>query len=141
MRPVAILLLVVVSVGGWVGGAALLVDGDGSALGLSRDLLPSWYGGDFRPAGLWLAVAFGLGGAAAAGGLWRRPSPRAWAAVALVGAALVAWMVVQILLIGLAMPPMQLGFLGLGAVLVALALAGPGRGARLARGGPRSTRG
>lgn len=122
MRIAALVLLVVIAGGGFVGGILLLMDPDGSALGLDRAMLPGWYRGDYYWAGLLLSIGFGLLPAIAAALLFVHPA--GWLAVLLVGAGLVVWMLVQILMIGLILPPMQIFFVSIGATLVLLGVRG-----------------
>lgn len=116
MRVAVLLLLVVLAGAGFFGGTLLLADPDGSALGLRLDQLPDWYGSDYRWAGLLLFGGFGIAPGVAAVMLARR-NPGGWRLVGSIGIGLLAWMLVQIVMIGLILPPMQLTFVVLGVVL------------------------
>lgn len=116
MRIAVIIVLVLLAGGGLVGGALLVAQPDGGALGLSLELLPPWYPGDYLWAGLLLFVGFGLVPLVAAALVLVR-SRWGWPLVAVIGLALITWMLVQLAMIGLILPPMQLGFLAVGAAL------------------------
>lgn len=117
MRIAVVIVLVLLAGGGLVGGALLISQPDGASLGLSLDLLPAWYPGDYMWAGLLLVIAFGLAPLVAVALLLVR-SRLGWPLVALIGSGLVVWMLLQLAMIGLILPPMQLGFLAIGALLV-----------------------
>jgi hypothetical protein len=119
MRLTALIILVALAGGGVAGGILLLMSPDGAALGLSVSILPSWYTGDFLPAGILLLLVFGVAPIAAIVLLFARPRS-GWSAVVLIGVALLAWMIVQIGMIGLTLPPMQIAFIVIGAALVML---------------------
>jgi hypothetical protein len=134
MRITALLLLVMIAGGGFVGGISLLMDSDGSALGLNLAMLPGWYRGDYFWAGSLLLIGFGLVPAIAATLLFIHPAA-GWLAVLLVGAGLVVWMLVQILMIGLMLPQMQIFFVLIGATLVLLGVRGVSNYRRFERTG------
>lgn len=117
MRLGTVIILATLCGAGVFGGVLLLTEPDGTALGLSRSVLPGWYSGDFWLAGLFLLIGFGGGSAAALTALRVRPK-LGWALVAVLGATLVVWMVLQITMIGLILPPMQIGFALLGVALI-----------------------
>jgi peptidoglycan/LPS O-acetylase OafA/YrhL len=117
VRLTVLILLVALTGAGLFGGLLLLSEPDGSALGLELDLLPTWYDSDYRWAGVLLLVGFGVGGAVAATLLFLRER-WAWHLVALLGVFLLIWMVVQLAVIGLILPPMQLAFIALGLALL-----------------------
>lgn len=116
MRIAVVIVLVLLAGGGLTGGILLIVQPDGGALGLTLGMLPAWYHGDYRWAGLLLCIAFGIGPLVAAALLLVR-SRWGWPLVTVVGLALITWMLVQLAMIGLILPPMQLGFLAIGAAL------------------------
>jgi hypothetical protein len=117
VRIAVVILLLLLAGGGLTGGILLITQPDGSALGLTLEMLPGWYPGDYLWAGLLLSIAFGIGPLIAAGLLLIR-SRWGWPLVTVIGLALITWMLVQLAMIGLILPPMQLGFLGVGALLV-----------------------
>jgi hypothetical protein len=123
MRLTALIMLIALA-----GGVFLLMSPDGASLGLSVSILPGWYTGDFLPAGILLLLVFGVAPIVAIVLLFTRPRA-GWSAVALIGFALLAWMIVQIVMIGLRLPPMQIAFIVIGTVLVVLG----GRGVVAAR--------
>ncbi|MBM9468727.1 hypothetical protein [Nakamurella leprariae] len=126
VRAAASIILLVLAGGGWYGGVALLTDPSGAALGLRRDMLPDWFLADYRWAGLVLLLAFGVGALVAAGlVLGRRRT--GWPAVIALGAVLLLWMAMQLAMIGLILPPMQLTFVVVGVALLLLGLRGTGR--------------
>ncbi|WP_062202460.1 hypothetical protein [Demequina salsinemoris] len=116
MRAAAVVLLVLLGGGGLYGGFSYVAAPDGSRMGTDASMLPSWLPGDYLLPGIVLLIAFGLAPLLATA-LVLRGDPRAWPAVIAVGLALVLWMTLQIGIIGLALPPMQLGMLALGAAL------------------------
>lgn len=119
MRIAVVIVLVLLAGGGLVGGALLIAQPDGAALGLTLEMLPAWYPGDYLWAGMLLFIAFGLG-PLVAGALLLIRSRWGWPLVTVVGLALVTWMLVQLAMIGLILPPMQLGFLVVGVALAAV---------------------
>ncbi len=119
LTSVAIVVLLVLAGGGVFGGIALITQPSGAALGLDESVLPSWYAGTFSPAGWLLLTVFGVFPLVTAVVLALRPR-RGWIATALVGLALTAWMIVQIAMIGLILPPMQIAFLLVGVALTVL---------------------
>lgn len=119
MRLTALIILIALAGGGVAGGILLLMSPDGGALGLSISMLPGWYSGDFLPSGVLVLLAFGVAPIIAMIVLFFRPRA-GWSAVVLIGVALLAWMIIQIVMIGLILPPMQIAFIVIGAVLVLL---------------------
>lgn len=129
LRVVCLVLLVVLAVGGWVGGVSFLADPSGGGLGMTPETLPEWpLLADYTVPGAALIACFGLGAPIAAV-LLLRSRRIGWGAAAAAGLVLVLWMVVQLLAIGLILPPMQLGFLAVGVALIALAVSGERVGA------------
>ncbi len=122
-RVVAAVLVAVVAVGALFGGIALIVAPDGTALGLETGMLPAWWPGDYLVPGLVLVTVFGVGGVAAFVALLARPRT-GLRVTSLLGLALVGWIVVQIAMLGLILPPMQLGFAAIGLALVILGALG-----------------
>ena len=125
-RPLSVRLLVVLLVfqglSGLAGGVALSLDPTGTGIGLD----PAWLDGspfpDYGVPGVFLLVVLGLGPLGAAL-LVIRDSPWAWSAALLTGLVLVAWILVEIGIVGLQMrPPLQLvyGLLGVGITALAL---------------------
>ena len=119
VRVIALVLLLLLGGAGVFGGVSFLTHPDGSALGLSLELLPEWYAASYWWPGLVLLVAFGAG-PVMAGGLLLLRAWWGWVMVAGLGATLLVWMLAQVVMIGLILPPMQLGFLALGVTLIAL---------------------
>ena len=138
-RRVAAGLLVVLTAGGWVGGISFLADPSGGLLGMSPLQLPHWpLLRDYTAPGVLLIVLFGVLPVLALLALVRRPQV-GWRATAAVGVVLVVWMLVQIVALGLLLPGMQLAFLAIGTVLLALAvISAPRRHRRAARPDDRS---
>jgi hypothetical protein len=130
MRIAMTVILVALAGAGIFGGVMLLVDSEGGALGLSLDLLPNWYTFDYRWAGLLLLIGFGVA-PLVVGLLVLLRSRWAWPAVATLGAALLVWMIAQIVMIGLILPPMQLGFTAIGIVMLVLGILRTRRGPAL----------
>ncbi|MFV0632694.1 hypothetical protein [Demequina sp.] len=127
MRAATVVLLIVLGAGGLYGAVAFLTDPSGAAMGLDAALLPSWLPGDYFVPGLVLASVFGVAPLVTAWFTLRRHADpvrrrRSAMAVSAVGTSLLAWMAVQVLLIGLILPPMQLAFVALGLALVWLGL-------------------
>jgi hypothetical protein len=118
-RRVAAGLLLVLTVGGWVGGISFLADPSGGTLGMSPRQLPHWpLLDDYAVPGL-LILLFGVLPVLALLALVRRPR-LGWPATAAVRV-LIVWMLVQFVALGLLLPGVQLAFLAVGALLVALA--------------------
>ena len=115
-------LLALLVVGGWVGGVSFLADPSGRGLGMTAAQLPSWpLLDDYTLPGAFLVLGFGVLPVAALVLLFRGHR-LGWPAVAVVGAALLLWMLVQLVAIGLLLPAMQVSFLVLGALLLTLGL-------------------
>lgn len=119
MRVGTVVVLTVLAGAGLVGGLLLLIAPDGSSLGLDAAILPDWYPGDYLLPGLFLVLVFGLGSCFAAVAVLRRRR-FGWLAVTGLGAVLVLWMITQVAMIGLILPPMQIGFALVGIVLILL---------------------
>lgn len=117
MRPATLGLLVFLGLAGLFGGVAFLYDPSGAALGLDASPLPPWLPGDYLLPGLALVSLFGAFPLATAWSLGRR-AQRAWFVASLIGGCLLIWMAVQIAIIGLILPPMQVAFILVGAALV-----------------------
>lgn len=118
LRYLAAALLAVFAVGGWVGGVGFLVDPSGGVLGMSRTQLPPWpVLSDYTVPGVVLLVGFGVLPIAALI-LLVRGHRFGWLATAAVGGSLILWMLVQLTIIGLLFPAMQVAFLALGAALL-----------------------
>lgn len=132
MRILAAASLVAIGGGGLLGGVLLLIQPDGSALGMSLDMLPPWYRGDYTWAGAILVLAFGFCPLAGAVLLFIRPAV-GWLGVLLLGSGLLVWMGVQIAMIGLILPPMQLLFVVVGVVLAVAGAVNAHRAAALSR--------
>lgn len=137
-RPLAlwglIAALVFLSIGGWYGGVAMLLDPSGAALGM-QVVVPLLPVADLVLPGLFLVVVMGVGPLVAAYGLLARPpwpalarvervSGRSWAwsAALALGVVLAGWLALQGVLIGFRWP-IQYVTAGNAAVIVALALA------------------
>ena len=140
LRCITMLLLVVLLAGGWVGGISFLTEPSGSGLGMTTDQLPQWrLFDDYAVPGLLLVLGFGVLPLPAVV-LLARHCTAGFRAAAGVGLLLVAWMLAQLAAIGLLLPGMQLGFLALGALLIALGLTGarraPDGGSRVRTGHP-----
>lgn len=117
--------LVFQGLSGLAGGIGLIGDPSGSALGIPAVWLDGSPFTDYLIPGVILLTVLGVAPLAAAAGLrlqrrWARPT------AALVGAALVTWIIVQILIIGYrSSPPLQLVYGLAGASILALAILSP----------------
>ncbi|MGR7023675.1 hypothetical protein [Geodermatophilus sp. URMC 62] len=121
------LLLLVLVTGGWVGGISFLTDSSGRGLGMTTDQLPRWpLLDDYTLPGVLLLLGFGVLPLPAVV-LLARHRAAGFLAAAGVGILLDAWMLVQVAAIGLLFPGMQIGFLALGGVLIALGSTGARR--------------
>jgi hypothetical protein len=125
-RPASVIvlltLLIFQGLSGLAGGFGLVADPSGAAVGIPLH----WLGGspfpDYRIPGAILFAVLGLGPLAVAWAVLRRAS---WARTAsvLVGAALLVWIAVEILVIGYQpTPPLQLVYGLVGATITAAAL-------------------
>jgi hypothetical protein len=120
LRTITLVVLGVLSVAGWTGGLAFLTDRSGGHLGMTVDELPAWpLLGDYTMPGVALVLLFGILPLIAARRVVQR-SPSGWTLTTAVGLLLIAWIVVQIVAIGLPLPAMQAGFLILGIALAGL---------------------
>lgn len=137
-RPLAlwglIAALAFLSIGGWYGGVAMLLDPSGASLGM-QEVVPLLPVADLVLPGLFLVVVMGVGPLVAAYGLIARPTLRAlarverasgrswaWSAALALGVVLAGWLALQGVLIGFRWP-IQYVTAGNAAVIVALALA------------------
>lgn len=118
-----VLLLLFQGASGLAGGLALTLDPTGSTLGLPAAWLAGSPFPDYRMPGLFLLVVLGVVP------LWiavrvRRREAWAWPGALMVGLLLLAWLVVEIRVVGYhATPPLQLiyGLVGIGIVALCLA--------------------
>lgn len=115
---------------GVVGGLGLLYDPTGETLGLPMEWLAGSPFPDYTVPGLVLLAVLGAGPLAAAWGVWtRRPWGRTGSVA--VGLALVAWLGVEILVVGYqAEPPLQLIYGVVAAVILVLSPAASARPAK-----------
>lgn len=125
-RPPAVLLLVglllVQGLSGLAGGFGLIGDPTGEALGIPVEWLEGSPFRDYLIPGIVLFVVLGLEPLVVARAVW---FGRPWSppAAGLVGAALVVWIAVQILVIGYqARPPLQAVYGTLGVLLVGVSV-------------------
>ena len=96
----AIALLVFLSLGAGAGGCAILADPSGAFLKMTpRDLAGSPFS-DFLIPGLFLLVVLGFGSALAAFLLWKRPGRTSRLFALALSATLLAWIAVQVAVIG-----------------------------------------
>jgi len=131
VRRLLTVLLGSVGLGGVVGGAALLADPEGAALGLTTAPLSGGPFEDYRVPGLVLLVVNGIGSLLGATALHRRYGPPL--ALAL-GSFLVLWMVVQLTIVGLtAWIQALFVVVGLAEARLAIALRGSRGGRGVAR--------
>ncbi len=117
-----LLLLVFQGFSGLAGGYGLVTDPTGSRVGLDPDWLQGSLFSDYFVPGLTLFVVLGLGPLVAAYGVLRR---RSWArfATLMVGAALLIWIAVEILVVGyVSRPPLQLIYAVVGVAILLAAL-------------------
>lgn len=113
--------LVFQGLSGIVGGLALFGDPTGATLGVRLEWLDGSPFSDYRIPGLILGTVLGVAPIVVAWGAWTR-KPWSWPGSLLVGAALVVWIVVEILIIGYhAEPPLQAVYGVLGLCMLALA--------------------
>lgn len=120
-------LMLFQGVSGLYGGAALVLDPTGRSLGLPLAYLEGTPFGDYLLPGLVLLFVLGLFPCLVFAG-WLRGYAWATGASVLVGAALVAWILIQIALIGYqSRPPLQLiyGLAGAGILVLALGQKSP----------------
>lgn len=115
-------LLLAQGASGVFGGASLVRDPSGIALGLPIDLLRGSLFPDYRIPGLVLLVGLGIAPLLVAWGVWTN---RRWSRTGslLVAGGLLVWLAVQIAVIGYQHdPPLQLvyGLVGLGILLLSL---------------------
>lgn len=106
---------------GLAGGALLMVDPSGQTIGLPPGWLEDTPFPDYSIPGAILFTVLGLLPTGVAWALWTR---RAWARTGalLVGAALVIWILVEVLMIGYqARPPLQAVYGALGVAILLLA--------------------
>lgn len=127
-RPLAVTALTALvalqGLSGLAGGVGLIFDPSGRALGIPHAWLEGSPFSDYLVPGVILFLALGVAPMFVAYGLWRA-RPWAWAGSALVGAALVVWLLVEIAVIGYrADPPLQLVY-GVLAVLILILTALP----------------
>lgn len=120
-RPLAVtaltLLLGLQGLSGLVGGLGLVLDPSGRSLRIPLAWLEGSPFSDYLVPGVILFVVLGVVPMFVAYGLWSA-RPWAWTGSALVGAALVVWLIVEIAVIGYrADPPLQLAY-GVLAVLI-----------------------
>lgn len=110
-------------VSGLAGGLGLVADPSGGAVGLPLTWLDGTPFSDYLVPGLILSSVLGAFPLLVAGGLWRRRR-WAWHGSLVVGAALVTWVLVEILMIGyVSRPPLQAIYGLLGLLIPGLALA------------------
>ena len=137
-RPPALRLLSGVllfqGLSGLGGGIGLMVDPSGEALGLSMTLLDGSPFPDYLVPGLILFIVLGMAPMVVARVVWEG-RPGSWLAALAVGAALVIWITVQILMVGYqASPPLQAVYGVLGVIILLLSMTGSVR-----RAAPPST--
>jgi hypothetical protein len=135
-NKVLMTLLALLGAGATAGGGALLVDPTGALLGLAPGLLARTPFATFRVPGLLLLGTFGAGAFVALLLIARR-APAAPFVAAAVGFGQVVWTAVQLAMIGLVSPGLQLGCLGAGALIGLLAIVAFNRRPRYARGRAR----
>lgn len=114
-------VLIFQGLSGLGGGLVLVIDPTGGAIGIPLE----WLGGspfrDFLIPGLVLLTFLGVGPLFVVVGLWRR-HPWSWPASLAIGAMLLAWLAVEILIVGYQPePPLQLLYGIVGMLILALA--------------------
>ena len=125
-RPITVYLLMAAllfqGLSGVVGGIGLVADPSGGSLGFPLSWLDGSPFTDYLIPGLVLLIVLGIVPLLVIYGLWRR-AYWGWLGALLVGAALIVWIVVEILVIGYqAQPPLQAIYGVLGVFIVILAL-------------------
>jgi peptidoglycan/LPS O-acetylase OafA/YrhL len=131
-RPLALRLLVGLllfqGLSGLGGGIGLMMDPSGQALGLSMTLLEGSPFPDYLVPGLILFIVLGMAPMVAARVVWEG-RPGSWMAALAVGAALMVWIAMQLLIVGYhASPPLQALYGSLGLIILVLSLLGSVRG-------------
>lgn len=115
-------VLVFQGLSGLAGGFGLISDPSGGAVGLPASWLEGSPFGNYLVPGLILFAVLGVLPLVAAWGVWTRRW-WSWIAALFVGAALVTWIAVQILVVGYhADPPLQAIYGGVGLVILVLSL-------------------
>lgn len=124
-RPISAYLLMVAlgfqGLSGLAGGLGLMVDPSGATIGLPITLLEGSVFGDFLIPGV---ILFSVLGVVPSFVLLGFLADRSWARVAAlwVGMALVAWIVIEVMIVGYQpRPPLQLIYAALGIIIVGLA--------------------
>jgi hypothetical protein len=142
-HPIAAVALVtcsvILGVGGMVGGIVFLIDPTGRALGMSTRLLQGTPVANYLLPGLFILLAFGILPMVVAYGLIARPhwgpfdwverrtgDHWSWLGAVVVAVTLIAWIGLQISLIGLE-APIQVVCGGLGLLMLVLAMLPPVR--------------
>lgn len=128
------LCLIVLGANAIYGGAALLSDINGSPLGMSVTVLEGTIFPNFLIPGLFLFLVFGVGSFLLLLALWLRPDIAflekltqwtheywAWGATALLGVAVILWIIIQYLMIQM-FHPLQVVIIGIGLAILALDL-------------------
>ena len=111
--------LVLQGLSGLAGGFGLVLDPTGESLRIPREWLEGSPFPDYLVPGLVLLTLLGLGPLGAAYGVWTRRA-WAWSASLLVGLALLAWIAVEIAVVGYQPePPLQLVYGVLGVLIAA----------------------
>ena len=125
-RPPAVALLsgllAFQGISGLGGGLALILDPTGEAIGIPVAWLDGSPFPDYLIPGVVLFALLGLIPLLVARAVWLG-RPRSWMASLIVGAALVTWIAVQILVVGYqARPPLQLTYGSVGVLLLVLSM-------------------
>ena len=123
-RPVAVYVLILFmlfqGLSGLAGGAGLVLDPTGESLKLPLSWLDDSPFNNYLIPGLILLIVLGLLPIAVCYGLWRK-SRGSWFGALLVGAALIIWIAVQILVVGYhSQPPLQLIYGSVGLIVLIL---------------------
>ena len=131
-RPLALRilpgLLLFQGLSGLAGGLGLMGDPSGEGLGLSMTLLEGSPFPDYLVPGLVLFMVLGIAPMVVARGVWVGHEA-SWIGALMVGAALMVWIAVQILIVGYhASPPLQALYGSLGLIILVLSLLGSVRG-------------
>lgn len=141
-RPAPILLIIaleiILAILGFFSGITFLQDPSGRTHGMDTSILVTTPIKDFTPVGLFFVICYGILPSLAMFGLWKLPRWRwtdafnqwtrknwSWMATMVIGVILIAWIAVEVALIGspTGLPRfLQVAMASLGAVLIGLAM-------------------
>lgn len=117
-RAITIIINLFIALGAFYGGTELVADPSGNRLGMNLDLLNTDTFPDFLIPGLLLIFIFGFGNLTAAAVTFSKNQLAPWAGL-FTGTSLIAWVIIQLLIIGFR-TPVQPVFLMIGLVQIYL---------------------